>query len=147
MKAVIQRVNEANVKVKDKIVGKINKGLVILLGVGKDDNDEAAEYLANKIISLRIFEDSMGKMNNSIEDINGELLIVSQFTIYGDCRKGRRPSFDQAAKQEQAYNLYNYFVNYCKKSELKVETGIFQEKMTVSLVNDGPVTFILKSKE
>jgi D-tyrosyl-tRNA(Tyr) deacylase len=143
LKVIVQRVKNSNVKVNNKIVGSINKGIMLLLGIGKDDNREDIEYLANKIVNLRIFEDENKKMNLSLKDIDGELLIISQFTIYGDCRKGRRPSFDKASKPEYAKEIYNEFVKYCISLGVKVETGEFQEHMDVSLVNDGPVTFIL----
>jgi len=147
MRAVVQRVSEASVEVDNKIIGKINNGLLVLLGVGKDDSEEDVKYLAEKIVNLRIFDDKDGKMNLSLLDVNGELLIVSQFTLYGDCRKGRRPSYSESATPEKAEKLYNLFVDFSKKSGLKVETGRFGAYMKVSLVNDGPVTLLLDSKK
>ncbi|MBO8139698.1 MAG: D-tyrosyl-tRNA(Tyr) deacylase [Thermosipho sp. (in: Bacteria)] len=147
MRAVVQRVSEASVEVDNKIIGKINNGLLVLLGVGKDDSEEDIKYLAEKIIHLRIFDDKDGKMNLSLLDVNGELLIVSQFTLYGDCRRGRRPSYSESAPPEKAEKLYNLFVDFSKKSGLKVETGRFGAYMKVSLVNDGPVTLLLDSKK
>jgi len=147
MRAVVQRVSEASVEVDNKIIGKINNGLLVLLGVGKDDSEEDVKYLAEKIVNLRIFDDKDGKMNLSLLDVNGELLIVSQFTLYGDCRRGRRPSYSDSATPEKAEKLYNLFVDFSKKSGLKVETGRFGTYMKVSLVNDGPVTLLLDSKK
>ncbi|MBZ4650701.1 D-aminoacyl-tRNA deacylase [Thermosipho sp. (in: thermotogales)] len=147
MRAVIQRVKNAKVEVEGKTVGKIENGLLVLLGVGKDDNKEDIKYLAEKIINLRIFDDENGKMNLSLLDIKGELLIVSQFTLYGDCRKGRRPSYSESAPPDIAKKLYEEFVNTCKNYNLKVETGEFGAHMQVSLVNDGPVTLLLDSKK
>jgi len=147
MRAVVQRVSEASVEVDNKIIGKINNGLLVLLGVGKDDSEEDVKYLAEKIVNLRIFDDKDGKMNLSLLDVNGELLIVSQFTLYGDCRRGRRPSYSDSATSEKAEKLYNLFVDFSKKSGLKVETGRFGAYMKVSLVNDGPVTLLLDSKK
>jgi len=147
MRAVVQRVSEASVEVDNKIIGKINNGLLVLLGVGKDDSEEDVKYLAEKIVNLRIFDDKDGKMNLSLLDVNGELLIVSQFTLYGDCRRGRRPSYSESAPPEKAEKLYNLFVDFSKKSGLKVETGRFGAYMKVSLVNDGPVTLLLDSKK
>ena len=145
MKAVIQRVTEAEVKVDGKSVGRIGKGILILLGVEKEDEERDADWLAEKIRNLRIFEDQAGKMNLSVVETGGELLAVSQFTLAGNCAKGRRPSFDSAAPPEEASRLYEYFVNKLRDSGLRVETGVFQAMMRVSLVNDGPVTFILES--
>lgn len=146
MRAVVQRVKSSHVKVDDKIVGQINQGLMVLLGVEKDDAYEDVKYMADKIINLRIFEDQDEKMNLSLLDIRGELLVVSQFTLLGDCRKGRRPSFVQAGRPEEANDLYEKFVAYCK-DYLKVETGIFQADMQVSIENDGPVTLMIDSKK
>lgn len=146
MRAVVQRVKSSHVKVDDKIVGQINQGLMVLLGVEKDDAYEDVKYMADKIINLRIFEDQDEKMNLSLLDIKGELLVVSQFTLLGDCRKGRRPSFVQAGRPEEANDLYEKFVAYCK-DYVKVETGIFQADMQVSIENDGPVTLMIDSKK
>ena len=144
MKLVIQRVKHAKVEVENKIVGKIGQGFLVLLGVGPDDTKETADYLVQKLIKLRVFEDENGKMNLGLKDINGELLIVSQFTLYADCSEGNRPSFVNAAKPEMANVLYEYFCEECKKNEIKVEKGIFGADMKVSLLNDGPVTIILE---
>jgi D-tyrosyl-tRNA(Tyr) deacylase len=145
MRALIQRVTQANVEVDGQIVGEIGAGMLVLLGVEQTDTIEDADYLVNKIGELRIFDDQNGKMNLSLRDIGGEMLIVSQFTLYGDCRKGRRPSFDRAARPEIARTLYERFVNQAKVSELTVKTGVFQAAMLVSLVNDGPVTLLCES--
>ncbi|HBR14811.1 MAG TPA: D-tyrosyl-tRNA(Tyr) deacylase [Candidatus Omnitrophica bacterium] len=145
MKIVIQRVKQAEVEVHSKVVGKISKGLLIFLGVGQEDTPAEADYFAGKIVQLRMFEDDNGKMNLSALETGAELLVVSQFTLYGDCQKGRRPSFDQAAEPKKAETLYHYFVEQLRKHPLKVETGQFQAMMDVKLVNDGPVTFILES--
>lgn len=143
MRAVIQRVKEAKVEVGGEITGAIEKGLVILLGVAKGDTEAGADWLLEKIINLRIFEDEAGKMNRSALEVNAGLLIVSQFTLYGDTRKGRRPGFDAAAKPEDARLLYDYFVTRARASALAVGTGIFQAEMLVTLANDGPVTFLI----
>ena len=145
MKAVIQRVREARVDVETTTVGAISRGILILLGVENGDCERDAEWLAGKISGLRIFEDSDGKMNLSVTDIGGELLAVSQFTLAGNCAKGRRPSFDTAAQPVEANRLYEYFVTRLRSTGLTVATGIFQANMQVHLVNDGPVTFILES--
>lgn len=147
MRAVVQRVSQARVKIRGEVVGEIRAGFLILLGVGKDDAETDADWLADKIVSLRVFEDQQGKLNLSLEDIKGEILIVSQFTLYGDCRKGRRPGFDSAAAPEMADRLYNYFVQKVKTKGLKVATGKFQAMMDVELTNQGPVTLILDSKK
>ncbi|MEI6827665.1 MAG: D-aminoacyl-tRNA deacylase [Desulfuromonadales bacterium] len=144
MKAVIQRVISASVTVEDTIVGKIGQGIVILLGVEKGDDEEQADWLVDKISGLRIFSDEEGKMNRSVVDISGSLLVVSQFTLAGTCAKGRRPSFDTAAPADEGKRLYEYFVESARRVGLPVATGIFQADMQVSLVNDGPVTFILE---
>jgi len=145
LKAVIQRVGEAKVEVEGKTVGQIGKGIVILLGVEKGDEERDADWLAEKICNLRIFEDQAGKMNLSLLETGGEILAVSQFTLAGNCAKGRRPSFDSAAPPQEAKRLYEYFVERLRGLGTKVETGIFQAMMQVSLANDGPVTFILES--
>lgn len=147
MRAVVQRVKSAEVKVDNKMTGAINSGLLVFLGIGKEDDKEDADYLLDKILNLRIFEDEDQKMNLSALDLEQELLLVSQFTLFGDCRKGRRPSFFEAASPKKAEELYDYLVETAKGSELKVETGEFQEMMDVSLVNDGPVTMLLDSKK
>jgi D-tyrosyl-tRNA(Tyr) deacylase len=134
------------VEIDGKTVGSIAGGLLILLGIEREDADQDAEWLVNKIVDLRIFDDESGKMNLSARDIGGELLIVSQFTLYGDCRKGRRPSFDRAARPEAAVRLYEYFVAQARATGLRVETGVFQASMQVHLVNEGPVTLICESK-
>jgi D-aminoacyl-tRNA deacylase len=147
MRAVVQRVKSARVKVEEKIVGEIQVGLVVLLGISSDDTKEDADYLAKKIISLRIFDDSEGRMNVSVKDIQGELLLVSQFTLYGDVRRGLRPSWSDAAPPEVAEPLYEYFIESSRKLIGKVETGSFRRMMTVELVNDGPVTILLDSRK
>ncbi|QTL98009.1 D-tyrosyl-tRNA(Tyr) deacylase [Iocasia frigidifontis] len=147
MRAVIQRVKEAKVSVDNTIIGKINTGLLVFLGVGEGDNKEDVDYLVKKIINLRVFEDVDGKMNLSAKDTNKELLVVSQFTLYGDCRQGRRPSFFTAASPKQAKKLYEYFVLRVQETGLKVESGQFQAMMDVALVNDGPVTLLLDSNK
>ncbi len=145
MRAVVQRVTRAKVEVDDELVGEIGAGLLVLLGVAKPDTAADAEYLAEKIAGLRIFSDSAGKMNLSLTETRGAMLAVSQFTLYGDCRKGRRPSFDHAAGAEQARALYEHFVAAARRAGLRVETGTFQAHMAVSLLNDGPVTLIVES--
>lgn len=145
MRMVIQRVTEASVSVEDKIVGSIGKGIAALLGVAKGDSEKEADYLVNKLIGLRIFEDEAGKMNLSLQDVGGELLVVSQFTLLGDCRKGRRPGFSNAAPPEEADRLYLYVVEQLRARGVHVETGQFQAMMLVKIHNDGPVTFVLDS--
>jgi D-tyrosyl-tRNA(Tyr) deacylase len=145
MRMVIQRVTEASVTVGGDVVGKIGPGIVVLLGVAKNDTEQDAEYLANKLVNLRIFEDDAGKMNRSVQDIGGELLVVSQFTLLGDCRKGRRPGFSQAAPPQEADRLYLYFVDHLRRQGCHVETGQFQAMMLVNIANDGPVTFVIDS--
>jgi D-tyrosyl-tRNA(Tyr) deacylase len=145
LKAVIQRVREAKVEVDGKTVGQIGNGILILLGVENRDTELDADWLAEKIGNLRIFEDQAGKMNLSVREIEGELLAVSQFTLAGNCAKGRRPSFDSAAPPEEANRLYEYFVWKLRVLGLPVKTGVFQAMMLVSLTNNGPVTFILES--
>lgn len=146
MKLVIQRVSEARVNVDGTTVGSIRTGLVVLLGISKSDTENDADYLSEKLLGLRIFPDDKGKMNRSVSEVNGSILIVSQFTLYGDCRKGRRPSFDAAAPPEQALTLYNYFVDMIRRSQVPVETGTFQAMMEVFLVNQGPVTILIESE-
>jgi D-aminoacyl-tRNA deacylase len=145
MRALIQRVTQACVEVDGAITGQIETGLLVLLGVTKTDTPTDADYLVDKIANLRIFPDEAGKMNRSLLDVGGALLAVSQFTLYGDCRKGRRPGFDLAAPAEQARALYEYFVEKARLSDIRVETGVFQAHMAVSLTNDGPVTFMLET--
>ena len=146
MKLVVQRVKNANVSIENNIVGKINQGFVVLLGVSNEDTKENADYLVKKLLNLRVFSDNDDKMNLSIKDIEGELLIVSQFTLYANCKEGNRPSFVEAAKPDVAIPLYEYFVSECKKIIPVVETGIFGADMKVDLLNDGPVTIIMDSK-
>ncbi|MBF0451732.1 MAG: D-tyrosyl-tRNA(Tyr) deacylase [Candidatus Magnetomorum sp.] len=145
MRAVIQRVKQSSVSVLGKCSGSINEGLMVLLGVEKNDQQKDAEYLVEKIVHLRIFEDDIGKMNRSLIDIKGQMLVISQFTLLGDCRKGRRPSFVAAAPPEMANELYLYFIEKVKNKGIHTETGIFGAMMDVSLVNNGPVTFVLES--
>jgi D-tyrosyl-tRNA(Tyr) deacylase len=145
MRAVIQRVCLAKVTVNTSVAGEIGPGLLVLLGVTATDADADAKFLADKILNLRLFSDDAGKMNRSVLEVRGELLVVSQFTLYGDCRKGRRPSFDAAAPAQHARAMYEMFVEMVKESGLRVATGVFQSHMEVSLVNDGPVTLILDS--
>lgn len=146
MRAVIQRVTESSVKVDGRPVGAIGRGLMVLLGVSRGDTQKEADYLAEKIVNLRIFEDPDGRMNRSLLETGGEMLVVSQFTLLGDCRKGRRPSFVGAAPPEAANTLYEYFVEITRKRGITVRTGEFGAMMAVSLVNDGPVTLIVESK-
>lgn len=146
MKLVVQRVKKASVTVDDNVIGKINEGFLVLIGIGNDDNKEKADYLVKKLINLRIFTDENGKMNLSLQDINGELLLISQFTLYAECKKsGNRPSFSDAAKPDISKPLYDYFVEECRKTGLKVETGEFGADMKVELLNDGPVTIIIEN--
>jgi D-tyrosyl-tRNA(Tyr) deacylase len=147
MKIVLQRVKEARVEVDGRVVGAIGPGLLLLLGIAKGDEEEDADYLLNKVTTLRIFADENGKMNRSLSDCGGSLLVVSQFTLYGDTRKGRRPAFDQAAPPERARELYEYFVRRARGLGITTETGVFQAHMDVYLINDGPVTFICESKD
>jgi D-aminoacyl-tRNA deacylase len=147
MRAVVQRVSRASVRVGDDIVGKIDAGLLVLLGVGQDDAQSDADYLVDKIVGLRTFEDSDGKMNLPISEVGGAVLAVSQFTLFGDVRRGKRPSFDAAARPEQAKKLYEYFVGRVRATGIHCETGTFQADMQVELVNEGPVTIMLDSKK
>ncbi len=147
MRAVVQRVSRASVSVDRLVVGKIDRGLLILLGVGQSDSEADADYLAEKIAGLRIFEDENEKMNLSVLDVNGAILAVSQFTLYGDVRKGKRPSFDAAARPERARELYEYFLTQIRAKGLRCETGVFQAMMEVELVNDGPVTILLDTEK
>ena len=146
MRVVIQRVKEASVSVEKVVVGQIGVGMLILLGVGKQDAASDVDVLVEKVSELRIFEDPAGKMNLSAREVNGEFLVVSQFTLYGNCNKGRRPSFDDAADPQKGEELYNLFVEKLKAKNFKVETGKFRAMMDVSLINDGPVTFIIDSE-
>ena len=145
MRAVIQRVSRAKVAVAGEVTGEIAGGLLVLLGVSRNDTPAAADYLAEKTAGLRVFEDAEGKMNLDVAQAKGAVLVVSQFTLYGDVRRGKRPSFDEAARPEQAKQLYEYFVGKLRAAGLRVETGRFQEMMDVELVNDGPVTILLDS--
>lgn len=146
MLALIQRVSRAEVRVAENMIGNIGAGILVLLGIAEEDEKKDADFLAEKILHLRIFEDEDGRMNRSLLDTGGDLLIVSQFTLLGDCTRGRRPSFTRAAKPDKAIPLYEDFIARCKESGLRVETGQFQAMMEVSLVNDGPVTLILESR-
>jgi D-tyrosyl-tRNA(Tyr) deacylase len=146
MRAVIQRVTRASVTIDGEIVGEIGKGLVVLLGIARDDTTQDADYLVPKIVALRIFDDAEGRMNVSVKDIDGGLLVVSQFTLYGDVRRGLRPSWSDAAPPEVAEPLYDYFVECSRKLLGRVETGSFRKMMQVELVNDGPVTILLDSR-
>jgi len=146
MRVVVQRVKRAQVCVEGKVVGEIGQGLVCLVGVGKGDQEADADYLAAKIPHVRIFEDDQGRFNRSLIDIGGGILVVSQFTLYGDCRRGRRPSFTDAAEPRRAEELYHYFITKLKENAICVATGEFQARMAVELVNDGPVTLLLDSK-
>ena len=144
MKLVVQRVKNAKVEVENKIVGSINKGFLVLLGVTHNDNQEIADYLVKKLCNLRVFEDENEKMNLALKDVQGELLIVSQFTLYADTTGGNRPSFINAAKPDEANKLYEYFCEQCQEKGIKVQKGVFGAHMDVSLVNDGPVTIIME---
>jgi D-tyrosyl-tRNA(Tyr) deacylase len=145
MRAVVQRVSRAQVAVNGEITGQIGLGLLVLLGVGRDDANADATYLVEKIAGLRVFEDAQGKMNLSVQEVGGSVLAVSQFTLYGDVRRGKRPSFDAAAPPEKARQLYEFFVDQIRAAGLRCETGRFQEMMKVELVNEGPVTILLDS--
>ena len=144
MKLVIQRVKNASVEVEEKIVGEIEKGFLVLVGIKTGDTKEQADYLVKKVCNLRIFTDENNKMNLSLKDVNGKLLIVSQFTLYGNTKDGNRPSFIEAAKPEEAIPLYEYFCNECAKKGIEVEKGIFGADMKVKLLNDGPVTIVIE---
>ncbi|MBI4463119.1 MAG: D-tyrosyl-tRNA(Tyr) deacylase [Acidobacteria bacterium] len=146
MRAVVQRVSRAAVRVDSQIVGEIGEGLLVLLGIAAGDTPEAADYLAEKIAGLRVFPDHENKMNRSLEDMGGAVLAISQFTLLGDVRRGRRPSYDQAAPPEQAEPLYDYFLSALRRRGLRVESGVFRAMMEVELVNDGPVTILLDSE-
>ena len=146
MRAVIQRVKESSVAVDNKIIGRIGRGLMVLLGVAKEDTVREADYLADKIVNLRVFEDETGKMNRSLLETGAAMLVVSQFTLLGDCRKGRRPSYINAAGPDEANVLYEYFVRQVKQKGIQVQTGQFRAMMDVSLINDGPVTLIVESR-
>jgi D-aminoacyl-tRNA deacylase len=147
MRTVIQRVSEARVTVDDHCAGSIRTGLLVLVGISRTDTQREADYLLDKILGLRIFPDEAGKMNRNIVEARGSLLIVSQFTLYADCRKGRRPSFDAAASPEQALFLYNYLVDTARRGPVPVETGTFQAAMQVQLINQGPVTILIDSAD
>ena len=147
MKFVVQRVSNASVEVNSKIVGEIKKGFLVLVGIKIDDTKEIADFMVSKLAKLRIFEDEAGKMNLSIKDVKGKLLLVSQFTLYANCKGGNRPDFVNAAKPEYAKELYEYVVQKCKQEGIEVQTGIFREEMKVRLLNDGPVTIIMDSSE
>lgn len=147
MRAVVQRVTEASVKVDGKTIGQIGHGFLVFLGVYDDDTKDDIKYLADKITGLRVFEDENEKMNLNLADVSGELLVVSQFTLCGDCRKGRRPSFDKAGKPGHANEMYEEFIKYCKELNFTVQNGEFGADMKVSLLNDGPVTLLLDSKK
>ena len=147
MRVVVQRVKHSSVTIDGKVHGKINTGFLVLLGVLSTDSEQDVDYLVKKVVNLRIFRDENDKMNLSLKDVGGELLIISQFTLYGDCKDGNRPSFINAARPEKAIPLYEYFVSECKKQIPVVETGIFGADMKVELLNDGPVTIIIDSKK
>ena len=146
MKAVIQRVRSAEVHVDDQLLGSIGKGLLVFVGIAKGDGENDLSYLTSKIPDLRIFEDESGKFNRSLKEVGGGMLVVSQFTLYGDCRKGRRPSFTEAEEPEAARHLYDRFVSQLRAEGVPVQTGAFQAKMEVHLINDGPVTLLLDSR-
>ena len=147
MKIVVQRVSKASVKVDNNVIGKINQGFVVLLGIKNNDTIKDADYLVKKLVNLRIFKDDEDKMNLSLFDVKGELLIISQFTLYADCKKGNRPSFIKASSADHANQLYDYIIDFCKKEIPVVGTGIFGADMKVSLVNDGPFTIVLDSAQ
>ncbi len=147
MRSVVQRVKQASVSVKGETVGKISTGLLVLLAVGQGDGEKEVTWIVDKIVGLRIFEDEAGKMNCSVQDVRGEILMVSQFTLYGDCRSGKRPSFMTAAPPEQAKALFKQIIEATRSRGLKVETGVFQAEMDVTLINNGPVTILLDSEK
>ena len=147
MRAVVQRVKEADVSVDNQITGSINKGLMVLLGVEEGDTEADAVYMADKITGLRIFEDEEGKMNLSVKDVGGDVLAVSQFTLLGDVRKGKRPSFSKAARPDEANRLYRHFIDLVEERDVKTQEGVFQAEMLVRIYNDGPVTILLDSKK
>jgi D-tyrosyl-tRNA(Tyr) deacylase len=145
MRAVVQRVTQASVKVDGAVTGEIGLGLLVLLGVGRNDTTDDADYIVDKLLGLRIFEDEAGKMNRSVREHGGSVLVVSQFTLFGDVRRGKRPSFDDAARPEQARSLYEYVVERIRRQDVRCETGKFQAMMQMALVNDGPVTILIDS--
>ena len=147
MRAVVQRVSHASVTVENEVTGAIERGFLVLLGIGEDDTQDDVIYLAGKIAGLRVFDDDAGKMNRSLDDVGGKMLVVSQFTLLGDCRKGRRPSFIKAAAPEKAEELYRSFVAEVRGQGIEVQTGRFQKHMDVELINDGPVTLLLDSRK
>lgn len=147
MRAVVQRVSEASVRVGDEMVGRIGRGILVLVGVARGDGEREADYLIDKIVHLRIFEDDAGKLNRSVLEVGGEALVVSQFTLLGDCRKGRRPSFIEAAEPEHGNRLYEHVVTGVRRAGVTVQTGRFRARMSVSLVNDGPVTLVIDTPE
>jgi len=147
MRIVVQRVSQAAVETEREIIGRIGRGLLILVGIGPEDSEADIEYMADKILNLRVFSDEQGKMNLSVRDVNGSILAVSQFTLYGDCRKGRRPGYSRAAEPAKALDFYQKFVRQLSESGLQVEQGKFQADMQVSLINDGPVTLLLDSEK
>lgn len=147
MRVVIQRVKNASVEIDGHVNGKINTGFLVLLGIASTDTKQDVDYLVKKVVNLRVFSDENDKMNLSLKNVNGELLVISQFTLYGNCREGNRPSFIEAAKPDVAIPLYEYFLEECKKQISVVETGVFGADMKVSLLNDGPVTIIIESKK
>lgn len=147
MRVLIQRVKKGRVEIKNRVVGSVGQGLLVFLGIAKGDTESDCEYLFEKVINLRLFEDENRKMNKSVLENKGDILVVSQFTLYADCQKGRRPGFDQAMPPQEAHRLYQYFIDGISSYGLKVESGEFQATMQVHLVNDGPVTLLLESKE
>lgn len=146
MRALLQRVSSARVEVDGRTVGAIGPGILVFLGVARDDTDQDAQYLADRVLGLRMFSDEAGKLNLSVADTGGALLVVSQFTLYGDCTRGRRPGFEKAAGVELANSMYQRFVEFCRSRSMIVATGVFQASMVVSLVNEGPVTFLVESR-